>query len=225
MSICCRSEVLFSSMRDSATGGGVGGGSGIALGAEAAAVMGASGGGVASERMMGNLLRDSLIVGATDSLILGEEGGCGDFSYSEQVKVNKNNYTLTFSGGGPNSGSMFGSMMTSSTAAPGDILADIRPPFRMITGHNTGTENCSFDCMSGASLSPLIGKAAFRPEIGIRTSGSHYAKLLLLSLGPPPLFEPFPKLPLNTIRFAAVQMEQLEGYFLLGNPARQKSIM
>ncbi len=129
MSIC-RSEVLFSSMRDSATGaaiaaaGGSGSGS-AAVGSRAA--MGASG--------VGSGLRDSLIgagVGATDSLIMGEDG-CGDFSYSEQVKVNKNNYTLTFSGGGPNYSSMFGSMMTSSSGGgaagavpPADVLAGLR---------------------------------------------------------------------------------------------------
>ena len=78
MSIC-RSEVLFSSMRDSVADPNLIGGAGGAL--------------------QDSLCQDSLLVD-------------GDFNYSEQVKVNKNNYTLTYSGHGA-MGSFIASMVTS----------------------------------------------------------------------------------------------------------------
>ena len=119
MSIC-RSEVLFSSMRDSATaaalGAGGGGGRTGVLGAEGES----AGGG------------DQLVAGTADSLIMGEDG-CGDFSYSEQVKVNKNNYTLTFS---RSDGSMIAS--TASGCGTTDILADMRPTGTIIRRRDRG---------------------------------------------------------------------------------------
>ena len=119
MSIC-RSEVLFSSMRDSATAAalsGAGGGRSGVPGAEGDCAGG------------GDLQRAA----ATDSLIMGEDG-CGDFSYSEQVKVNKNNYTLTFSRSD-------GSMIASTTSGCGttDILADTRPTGTIIRRKDRGT--------------------------------------------------------------------------------------
>ena len=125
MSIC-RSEVLFSSMRDSATTAaaaaayGAGGGKDGVLGAEGDC----AGGG------------DQLAMAAADSLIMGQDG-CGDFSYSEQVKVNKNNYTLTFSRSD-------GSMIASTTSGCGttDILADIRPTGTIIRRKDRGTYWC-----------------------------------------------------------------------------------
>ena len=117
MSIC-RSEVLFSSMRDSATAAalGAGGGRSSVPGAED----GCAGGGDQG-------------AAATDSLIMGVDG-CGDFSYSEQVKVNKNNYTLTFSRSD-------GSMIASTTSGCGttDILADTRPTGTIIRRKDRGT--------------------------------------------------------------------------------------
>ena len=77
MSIC-RSEVLFSSMRDSMDPNLVAG--------------------------AGGTLQDSL---CQDSLLID-----GDFNFSEQVKVNKNNYTLTYSGHGA-MGSLIASMINS----------------------------------------------------------------------------------------------------------------
>ena len=123
MSIC-RSEVLFSSMRDSATAAaaacaaGVGRSGGVLSAAEGECAGGGGGG------------ADQLA--AADSLIMGEDG-CGDFSYSEQVKVNKNNYTLTFS---RSDGSMIAS--TASGCGTTDILADIRPTGTIIRRKDRG---------------------------------------------------------------------------------------
>ena len=119
MSIC-RSEVLFSSMRDSATAGGGGGGAGL-LGAEGGGAGGVEGGLLAA-------------AAAVDSLIMGEDG-CGDFSYSEQVKANKNNYTLTFS---RSDGSM---MASSSGCGTTDILADTRPTGTIIRRKDRGRDD------------------------------------------------------------------------------------
>lgn len=120
MSIC-RSEVLFSSMRDSATAAALGGAGGGRSGVPGAEGDCAGGGG------------DLQGAVATDSLIMGEDG-CGDFSYSEQVKVNKNNYTLTFSRSD-------GSMIASTTSGCGttDILADTRPTGTIIRRKDRGT--------------------------------------------------------------------------------------
>ena len=111
-------------MRDSATTAaaayGAGGGKDGVLGAEGDC----AGGG------------DQLAMAAADSLIMGQDG-CGDFSYSEQVKVNKNNYTLTFSRSD-------GSMIASTTSGCGttDILADIRPTGTIIRRKDRGTYWC-----------------------------------------------------------------------------------
>ena len=112
MSIC-RSGVLFSSMRDSAT----------AAAAAGAGVLGAAEGDCAG----GGDQR-----AAADSLIMGEDG-CGDFSYGDQVKVNKNNYTLTFS---RSDGSMIAS--TASGCGTTDILADTRPTGTIIRRKDRG---------------------------------------------------------------------------------------
>ena len=122
MSIC-RSELLFSSMRDSATAGGAGGGGG------GAGLLGAEGGGAGGRE--GGLLAAAAV--AADSLIMGEDG-CGDFSYSEQVKANKNHYTLTFS---RSDGSM---MASSSGCGTTDILADTRPTGTIIRRKDRGRD-------------------------------------------------------------------------------------
>ena len=106
MSIC-RSEALFSSMRDSATNAHMqqfltSRTSGI--GAAGAGVLVAGGGadgagGAESGNNAGSLLQDSLI----------------DLNLSEQVKVNKNHYTLTFSG--QPDGSLIASLVSSARGA------------------------------------------------------------------------------------------------------------
>ena len=108
MSIC-RSEVLFSSMRDSVDPNLIGG--------------------------AGGALQDSL---CQDSLLVDP-----DFNYSEQVKVNKNNYTLTYSGHGA-MGSFIASMVTSGAIGQnigkGEFINDntqirpkIDPPLPFVT--------------------------------------------------------------------------------------------
>ena len=109
-------------MRDSATAVGAGG--------DGAGLLGAEGGGAGGGE--GGLLAASAAV-AADSLIMGEDG-CGDFSYSEQVKANKNNYTLTFS---RSDGSM---MASSSGCGTTDILADTRPTGTIIRRKDRGMD-------------------------------------------------------------------------------------
>ncbi|XP_059082222.1 uncharacterized protein LOC131879802 isoform X2 [Tigriopus californicus] len=112
MSIC-RSEVLFSSMRDSSllnqTGeglpclgglGGVGGGGG--------------GGGLGKQSNIQDSLMDA-----------------PDFNYADQVKVNKNHYQLTYSGHG-GAGSMYASM--SSSGAIGSSAGDENNPIPLLLG-------------------------------------------------------------------------------------------
>ena len=99
MSIC-RSEVLFSSMmRDSGSGGGVVPGGGVGGGGALPHPPVVGGGGAATLSTSSNIVQDSLLVDG------------GDFNYSDQVKVNKNNYTLTFSQGQM---SLYGSMSASA---------------------------------------------------------------------------------------------------------------
>ena len=97
MSIC-RSEALFSSMRDSAEQPmGLTGGGGVVgrLGGDGLDAIGEDG-------VQDSLCQDSLVD--------------ADFNYSEQVKVNKNNYTLTYSGHGA-MGSFIASMVSSGAIA------------------------------------------------------------------------------------------------------------
>ena len=101
MSIC-RSEALFSSMRDSAT---------MAVGARRQQQQQQQQGLVGGDDLKQSLIQDSLIDGA------------GDLDFSEQVKANKNHYTLTYSSnGGTGAGSIYGSMMTSSSAMPSEVI-------------------------------------------------------------------------------------------------------
>lgn len=99
MSIC-RSEALFSSMRDSE------------MQSELLQKLGPRG----SEHMQAGAHGGGVVDMPQDSLIqdsLAEE----DFNFSEQVKVNKNNYTLTYSGQGGAIGSFIASMVTSGALA------------------------------------------------------------------------------------------------------------
>ena len=106
MSIC-RSEALFSSMRDSTGGAGDAGGLKLHQQFHVGAGLGGGGGGGAGGGVVGaaggapdgSLIQDSLI----------------DLNFSEQVKVNKNNYTLTFSG--RPDGSLIASLVASTSSA------------------------------------------------------------------------------------------------------------
>ncbi len=101
MSIC-RSEALFSSMRDSAkvedgaaaAAAEAAAAGGAAAAPDPAAAAGAVGGAAAASGGAAVALNSSLI---SDSLI---DGACS-IDFTEQVKVNKNHYQLTYSGHGP----------------------------------------------------------------------------------------------------------------------------
>ncbi len=100
MSIC-RSEALFSSMRDSAkvedgaaAAAAAAAAGGAAAAPDPAAAAGAVGGAAAASGGAAVALNSSLI---SDSLI---DGACS-IDFTEQVKVNKNHYQLTYSGHGP----------------------------------------------------------------------------------------------------------------------------
>ena len=98
MSIC-RSEVLFSSMRDSMDPNLIGGAGGV---------------------LQDSLCQDSLLVDP-------------DFNYSEQVKVNKNNYTLTYSGHGA-MGSLIASMINSGAIGHNNgKISGPRCPFKLMS--------------------------------------------------------------------------------------------
>ena len=145
MSIC-RSEVLFSSMRDSSAGGSGGAGTGgvrYAAAANIAAFAAAN-----SEMANKDIRRDRNVSGnrlikyannasgaggsasagdvTQDSLVgieaVGDEEAADQFNYKEHVKVNKKNYTLTF--GGQNS-----SLYESMTQSGGRFNGELRKNF------------------------------------------------------------------------------------------------